>query len=172
METPSGHGRRARLSFPAILRGWPFYYETAPLNSEEILLRAVPNTIGYFKQSMGRWAINPYAFEPHKKRDPDGISLFRADFTTPQELANNSRHPCGVRVARLTVRQFGHLNLTIRPDPISSELPGHVIVPDLRFAQKRTMDDKRRISDLTQKLAQFASESEIFCPLGLPDPKS
>jgi hypothetical protein len=129
VETSTSPGRRARLCLRTLVRGWPWYYETTRIFAGEVLLRAIPNALGYFKASMGKWAVNPYAFGP-RKRDTDGMSFFRADFTIPQELARANRHASGVRVAQITVQQLRQLGL----------------------------------------LAQFASESEIYCPPGLPDP--
>ena len=55
-------------------------------------------------------------------------------------------------------------------DPDPQELAGHVIVPDMKFVAQRPKDEKRRIADLSQKLAQFASRNKVYSPRGLPDP--
>jgi hypothetical protein len=170
VETGTGPGRRARLRFRTLVRGWPWYNETTPIFPGEVLLRAIPNVPGYVKESMGKWAVDPYAFEPHKKRDVDGMSFFREDFTTPEQLAAANRHPAGARVARITVRQLRQLGLDVECAPDQHQLPGHAMVPGMRFVANRSREEKRRIQDLSQRLAQFASENKIFCPRDLPDP--
>jgi len=169
--TRPSHGRRARISLRAIIRGWPWYYETAKVVRNEVLLRTVPNGIFYYTKTMGNWAINPSAFEPAKD-DVDGISLFREDFVTPKDLASVNPHPNGVRVARVFARQFGSLNLSVKPSPDASGPPGHAIVPELHFVRKtpQTKDLKRKMLDLAQKLAQFASKNKIYTPQGMSDP--
>jgi hypothetical protein len=174
VETPqtSSRRRRARLTLRTIVRGWPWYYETTPIFPNEVLLRAIPNAQGYFKRSMGNWAVDPYAFEPNKKRDVDGMSFFRLDFATARQVASASRHPLRARVSRITVPQLRGLGLTVECDPDDNELAGHVIVPGMKFVAKRSRDEKRKVADLSQQLAQFATTNGIYSPAGLPDPDS
>ena len=164
MESPKarGRGRRARLTLRTIIRGWPWYYETTPIFPSEVLLRAIPNAPGYFSQSMSNWSVNPYAFEPNKKRDTDGMSFFRLDFTTPKEVALSNLHALGARVARITVQQLCGLQLDVQCDPDENQLPGHVIVPGMKFVANRTKAEKRRIADLSQQLAQFATQNRVY----------
>lgn len=171
METSKGaRCRRARLTLRTIIRGWPWWYdETTPVFPREILLRAVPNVLGYFHESMGNWSVDPYAFQP-RKFDTDGISFFRLDFSTPEQVANACQHPSHARVARITVQQLRGLGLAVECAPDTQELAGHVIVPDMKFVARPPKDAKRRIADLTQKLAQFASRNKVYAPRGLPDP--
>jgi hypothetical protein len=118
---------------------------------------------------MGDWVINPLAFEPARD-DSDGISLFGADFVTRKYLAKINRHPMGVRVGQVRVRDCIGLNLTIRPTPDPSQPAGHAVIPEMPFLPKSaaTKVPKQHIRDLAQKLAQIASKSEIYVPKGLP----
>ena len=115
------HLRRPRLRLRTLAKGWPFYGESAPVSPDETLLRAIPNTPDYFSEHMGAWAVDPYAFKPNKKRDLDGMSFFREDFTTVDAVARNNRHPQGARVARVTLAQFQELNLEVIPNPDEGE---------------------------------------------------
>ncbi len=174
MATRPSRGRRARFSFRAIIRGWPFYYETTPVFRYEVLLRTIPNSIGFYTQTMGNWAVNPNAFEP-RKVDCDGISLFREDFVTREYLASVSGHPCGVRVARVSARKCTELHLSLKPSPNASQPAGHVVIPEMSFVMEtpqtpQTKALKRKIKDLAQALAQIASKNEVYVPPGLPDP--
>ena len=169
--TSDSRGRRARLRLRTLAR-WLTYYETAPVSRDETLLRAIPNTLDHLAEDMGNWKIAPYAFKPNKTRDIDGMSFFREDFSTPKHVAKTNRHELGARVARITAQQLEDLALTVTPDPIDDEPAGHAIVPGMRFVEKRLLskEEQRRIKDLSQRLAQFASNNPIYSPPGLPTP--
>jgi hypothetical protein len=164
-------GRRARFSLRAIIRGWPWYYETSPVFRHEVLLRTVPNSIGYYSVDRGNRAINANAFEP-RADDLDGISLFREDFVTKSYLASVNKYPSGVRVSQLKAKECISLGLSFRPSPVASQPPGHVVIPEMPFVKKspQTKELKRKILDLAQKLAELASKKEVYSPPGLPDP--
>lgn len=168
--TSDRRGRRARLRLRTLVR-WLWYYETAPVSHDESLLRAIPNTSDYFTGDMGDWQVAPYAFQPHKKRDIDGMSFFRLDFATPKQIASANRHPSGARVACLTIEQLESLEFTVTPDPIASEPAGHCIVPEMRFVQTSLLsqEQRRAIKDRSQKLAQFASKNGVHSPTALPN---
>ncbi|HWT79764.1 MAG TPA: hypothetical protein VN648_13345, partial [Candidatus Methylomirabilis sp.] len=95
---------------------------------------------------------NPYAFEPGK-RDIDGLSFFRVDFTTPQEVATANRYRTGVRVARVTVQQLRQLGLDVECDPDETQPAGHAIVPGVRYVANRPKEEKRRINFRTPDMA-------------------
>jgi hypothetical protein len=121
---------------------------------------------------MGKWAVSPSAFKPHPKREIDGMSFFREDFTSPQDIAEASAHPDGVRVGRVTVRQLQELEVDAQSDPDPDELPGHVIVPGMRFVDKnlQTVEERRTTKNRSLRLARFANENGVYCPPGLSDP--
>jgi hypothetical protein len=169
--TRQSRGRRARFSLRNIIRGWPFYYETTPVFPNEVLLRTVPNSPGFYTPSIPNWTINPNAFEPAKD-DLDGISLFREDFVTPKNLASITKHVNGVRVARVTAKECTGLQLSLKPDPDISQPRGHVLVPEMAFIKKgpQNKSQREKIKDLAQELAQKATKNQIYTPPGLPDP--
>jgi hypothetical protein len=136
----------------------------------EYLLRAIPNDPSYFKESMGKWAVDPYAFKPHRNRDADGMSFFRLDFATPKEVSDACGHPSGGRVVRLAVQSLNDLGLDVTPDPNPSGLAGHVIVTGMKFLDKPPTALRRQIEDLSQKLARLASEQIVFTPPGMTWP--
>lgn len=169
MATSNSRGRRARLSLRTILRGWPWYYETTSVHSDEILLRAIPNAPGYFSEEMGSWKVNPYNFVP-RKSDTDGLSFFREDFVTAHELVKKNSYVSGVRVGRITVQQLAELGLSAEAFPDAMQPAGHVVVPGLRFVEKhlQSKEEKQKLKDLQQRLAQFATKNYIYTPRGLP----
>jgi len=127
-------------------------------------LRAIPKAPGYFSQSMSNWSVNPYAFEPNKKRDTDGMSFFRLDFTTPEEVALSNLHALGALVGRVTVKQLRGMQLDVQCDPDENQLAGHVIVPGMKFVANRPKAEKREIAHLSQRLAQFATQNKVYSP--------
>ena len=171
MAASPSRGRRARFSCRALIRGWPWYYESCPVYRNEILLRTFPNSVGYYSQTMGHWAINPLAFEP-AKGDVDGISLFREDFVTKERLASVNRHPNGVRVARVRAKDCIGLNLSVKASPDPNVEPGHCVIPEMPLLPSNAQNKGRRrqITDNAQKLSQIASNNEIYTPPGLPNP--
>ena len=171
MATHQSRGRRARFSLRNIIRGWPCYYENTPVFPNEVLLRTVPNSIGFYTRTMQNWAINPIAFDPAPD-DVDGISLFREDFVTPENLASINTHTNGVRVVRVTAKECTDLQLSLKPDPDGTQPPGHVLIPEMTHIKKSPQNkpQRQKIKDLAQELAQIASKNEIYTPPGLPDP--
>jgi len=119
---------------------------------------------------MGVWAVSPMAFKPHPKRDIDGMSFFREDFTTPRKLAKASRHPNGVRVCRLTVVELTSLQLDTAVDPDPKELPGHCIVPKLKYVKKLKPEERQWIKKISADLALRATANKVYSPPGLHAP--
>ena len=108
---------------------------------------------------MGKWEVAPYAFRA-MERDTDGLSLFREDFTTRKSLIKTSKK--GARVAHITARQFHKLELQLRASPDQAQLPGHTLVPDMRFVKSETTEAKRKRKALEVQLAQFATENGVY----------
>jgi len=169
--TRQSRGRRARFSLRNIIRGWPCYYENNPVFPNEVLLRTVPNSPGFYTPTIPNWSINPNAFEPAKD-DLDGTSFFREDFVTKEELASTTKHPNGVRVARVVAKEITRLQLSLKPDPDDTQPPGHTVIPEMAFVKKgpHNKPQRQKIKDLAQELAQIASKNEIYTPPGMPDP--
>ncbi len=171
MATRPSRGRRACFSLRAIIRGWPCYYETTPVFPNEVLLRTVPNSIGYYTKTMGNWAINPNAFEPAKD-DVDGISLFREDFVSKEDLARMNTHSKGVHVARVIASECISLSLSLNPEPDPDGPPGHTVIPEMPFVKTGPQNKTQRqnIKDFAQKLAQIASKNKLYTPPTMSNP--
>ncbi|MBI1826614.1 MAG: hypothetical protein HYR83_09540 [Planctomycetes bacterium] len=78
---------------------------------------------------------SPEAFRP-KVRDKTGLSLFRANFVTPEKLAQNDRN-ARFYVAILCERELRELGLEIIPKPNPTGPPGHCEIPELRYENRR-----------------------------------
>lgn len=165
MATSGSSGRRARLRLRTIAKGWPCYYEDSPVHPDEVLLRTIPNVPGYFTEEMGGWKVNLDTFKP-RKSDADGLSFFREDFITRQKLAYKNTHGAGVLIARITVQQLHQLGLTAKPCPEAGQPPGHTVVPELGFVERhlQSKEEKRRLKDIQQRLAQFATANGVYNP--------
>jgi hypothetical protein len=169
--TGTCRGRRARLRFRTLIR-WLWYFENSPVSPNEVLLRKIPNNRSYFSSEMGLWAVKPYSFQPHKNRDQDGMSFFREDFTSPLSLAQNKPPVDGVRITRIKASQLTTLGLDFFPDPSHDDLRGHVLVPAMRWTEKKltSVQERNGVSDCSQKLAKIATNNGVLNPLGLPEP--
>lgn len=170
MAASANRSRRARLRIRTLVRGWPWYYETTALFRHEVIFRAIPNTPDYFQLDMGAWAVTPLAFKPHAKRDIDGMSFFREDFVRCQAVAEANKHAQKARVARIEVAQLKPLELEAKPDPDVAELPGHAIVPEMKYRKNLSDEQRQKTKDRSQKLAQFATRNGVYSPPHLPDP--
>lgn len=88
------------------------------------------------------------AFRPNRKRDPTGLSLFRAKYVSPEQLCQNRRddryYVVVVRAGDL--RDHG---LSVVPVPVE-EMPGHAEIPELNSENRKTTEDKQLL--IAQKL--------------------
>lgn len=108
---------------------------------------------------MPNWVVAPYAFRPNRKRDIDGMSFFREDFSDPNEVAASNKHPAGAYVVRLRVSDLQGLGLTVQAAPDPGELPGHAVIPELKFLPSTaSKEEKERIKILEVQLALLASQ--------------
>ena len=167
----TSRGRRARLRLRTLVR-WLCYFETTPVSHSEILLRRIPNSQNFcFYDSHRKLIVDPYAFTP-RKTDIDGMSFYREDFATNEELVSNTTLKGGARVARITVEQLIGLGIAgIVPDPISS-LPGHVYIPALKYIDPKTLIPKQKQARqaIFLALAQHATTNGVWASPGLADP--
>ena len=169
MATSASRGRRARLRLRTIAR-WLWYYESSPVYPDEMLLHSIPNNQQYFHEEMGEWALSPTAFKPHSKRDVDGMSFFREDFISARTMAKRNRHPHGVRVARVKVLLIKDMAMDVQPDPRPEQLPGHVVVPELRFVAHLTPAEKQNAKKIQLRLARHAMGNGLYTPRGMSAP--
>ena len=121
---------------------------------------------------MTTWTVSPYAFKPHKKRDPDGLSFFREDFVSCSDVAIACKHPDGARVVRLKVAAILALGLRVDAAPDPQELAGHVILPNMNAGAASAKSTKNGIDRLTVELARLATRESIYTPRNMGAPAS
>ncbi len=98
-------------------------------------------------------------FEP-KPRDAEGLSCYREQLLSAEQLANSGRSPGACYVARIAVQDLLALGLTVVPTP--GDLPGHVSVPELCYSA--FCADKATSKAIQRQLALLASQSIIRQP--------
>jgi hypothetical protein len=107
--------------------------------------------------------IQPASFRPNEKRDADGISFSRLDFVSPKKLGSKARKP-GAYVATLRVADLIKLGLNPCPSPIPDGLRGHVVVPELSFANYEA--NKPKFKPMLLELAKLAASRPLAGPFG------
>jgi hypothetical protein len=104
------------------------------------------------------------AFRP-TANDNTGLSFFRAGFLAqPQDaLANLAPDKAkNYYVARLAVLDVRRLGLTVVPEPIPGEPPGHVVIPELSWASYQAQEQHWK--PLLVELARLASAAIVHQP--------
>ena len=112
------------------------------VDDDEILYRRVPLT----QYDHGESRPSAEAFLPHRERDVDGLSFWRARLRTAEEVAvalTTGKHG-NVAAIRAQVLRVD-LGLTIRVD---EDNPAHVLVPELNNRKdNRTREVAQRLAD-------------------------
>ncbi|MDY7009862.1 MAG: hypothetical protein SVV80_03830 [Planctomycetota bacterium] len=103
-----------------------------PMEDDEYLYRRI--LLQYFNPSQGS-EPSPKAFRP-RKHDETGLSVFRAKYVTPEQVAQNDR---GKRyyVARLRAGDLRDNGIKVVPR-IEGHEPGHAELPDLTYDNRST----------------------------------
>lgn len=153
-------GRRCRLRFRTLIR-WPWYFESCPVTPGELILRLIPSV--YYNPLLPESPIQDQSFRPNKDRDTDGISFSRLDFVTRKQRGMQARKP-GAYIATLKVADLIKLGLNPIPSPIPDELPGHVVIPELSFANYEA--DKTKYKPILLELAKLAAARPLSGPYG------
>jgi hypothetical protein len=98
------------------------------------------------------------AFRPHEN-DHDGLSVFRADVVTPEDLvsaAGQAAH--NYIVARLQVADLNQLGLTVITD--DSQILGHCLIPEINI--DTYLANKHRWRRVLMELANLAARDVVY----------
>ena len=131
-----------------------------PITPDEKVLRRIANNKDWIDFNLPT-PIQRAAFQPYP-RDTDGISLFRELFVTPQQVATARENSTGYYISRLDVSSITPLGLTVIPNPIEDQLPGHSLIPELSFSEYKK--NKNKTKEIQLKLARIASENIVCSP--------
>ncbi|MCD4825081.1 MAG: hypothetical protein K8S55_10765 [Phycisphaerae bacterium] len=130
--------------------------EAGIIEDDELLYRRVPVQPSYYDPDKGP---NPgsRAFHPGE-HDETGISVFRANYIRPEQVAQNDR---GKRYYIAVLRAGDLRDRGIRVVPKNSgHPPGHAELPDLTYENRRAITVRKAEVLLSQKLC-----IEILGPL-------
>jgi hypothetical protein len=133
--------------------------EDDPSTEDELLLRRVHKD--RFPSEKCPF-LSPNAFEPRTKGndvDSDGISLYRAECLTPDDIlsaiSEDKRPHTGL--VRVSVEFLRSLGLTVVPCP-DQDIKGHVVIPELNSEAYKA--DKAKFTTIKEKLAKTAGTEE------------
>lgn len=127
---------------------------TEPISDDEILYRRIPESENLYDPAIGA----PPSFRAFRPRpyDTTGLSLYRAKYTTPEQVAENDR---GKRfyIAELRAGDLRRHGITVTPAPLP-ELPGHAEIP--------TLTNQNRTTDRAEALQVLLAENLCIRVLG------
>jgi hypothetical protein len=111
-----------------------------PVRDDETVLRRVPEA----QMNLGPPVeVAADAFDPHKARDVDGLSVYRSGLHTPQQVASfRTKSTKQTWVAELSASRIRELGLTIEPKPLAANeerpaQPGHAVIPELNAGDRK-----------------------------------
>lgn len=133
--------------------------EQAPLSDDEYVYRRV------LKEHVDERLPMPVTvagFRPTKD-DEQGISVYRAEFVTPEQVDQAGRRSGSYYIVKLRVGDIRARGMDVVPHTMKP-LPGHALIPELRPGLSGA--DKRRYKELRLSLTQLASHAFVLSPQG------
>lgn len=132
------------------------------IQPSEYVLRRVLNQASVIDTDLPQ-PVQRIAFRPTDE-DLDGISVFRALFTTAEEVAaGKSAH--GYYVVRIPVNEILDLGLTVVPDPQVDTLEGHSLIPELTSHTRKTEFSKKKQQQLAGLVNKDIRNRLVYSPL-------
>ncbi len=111
-----------------------------PISDDELLYRRISTNkqLNYYNPDIDP-NPSPKAFRPNHKFDLTGLSLYRAKYIRPQQVAENDRE-AKYFIAVLRAGDVRALGAIIEPCPDENK-PGHVEITNLRSDNRRDTDE-------------------------------
>lgn len=134
--------------------------ESDPVSPDEFILRRIPNLPNYINMELPMPVVRG-AFGPSSS-DIDGLSVYRENFVSAQDVAEDGNNLAGYYVVRLRAQDIFNLGMDLIPNPINGQLPGHTLIPELSLIAKKA--DRNKYKDLTLELAKLASNDIVYSP--------
>jgi len=132
--------------------------EDDPVTQDEYILRRILNRKDFIDLSLtypvARAAVSP------TESDDRGISVFRQEFVTAQQVAEAGNSESGYYIAKLLVSNLINIGLSVEPNPLEGELPGHALIPELGLISKSA--DKTRYKKLSLTFVRLITHRDII----------
>lgn len=128
-----------------------------PLVDDELIYRRIPTQPEFFNPAIDP-DPTPRAFRP-RKDDKTGISVYRAKYKSPEQVATNDRGK-QFFVAVLNVGELRARGIEVAPDPNLPDDPGHAEITDLTYVNRKTPASKEIMVQLAHELTR-----EVVGPL-------
>ena len=123
---------------------------TEPIAHDEILYRRLPANIDYY-DSDSDLPVQWIAFKPNQ-RDSSGISVWRAKYLTPEDVARmNTRPGKSYYLVAVTAAELRRLGATVVPTPSEGDV-GHASVSSLSWERYRG-PQKHEVMELAKRIA-------------------
>jgi hypothetical protein len=142
--------------------------QTDPISPNEYILRRVPyNSNNKLIDPDSEQPASRDAFRP-TDMDTDGLSVSRELFVSAEQVAQkyteeNPGKQCWVVRVRARDLFDDSIGVSMVPDPVDDELPGHAIIPEIN-ATRRTQgkDEKNLLKELQHKVARLVTRNDII----------
>ena len=122
---------------------------TEPIADGEELYRRIPISNNWYDPATDS-RPSPKAFRPHRA-DETGLSVFRAKYNTPDQVAENER---GSRyyIAVLRAGDLRANGLEVVPKAVPPDCPGHAEILSLTYENRRTAEAEGQQLLLAERL--------------------
>ncbi len=120
---------------------------TEPILNNEILFRRVPVKTGWYDPEKHP-PLQQFAFRP-TRHDITPLSVYRAKYKTPEQVAASPRPGARYYVAELRAGDLRAKGINVVPAPRPDD-PGHAEITDLTFENK----DTSRAIEIQKSLAE------------------
>ncbi len=136
-----------------------------PVSPDEFVYRRIPGGNPSFYNPRKSRPVTVGAFSP-SDLDTDGLSVFRALFTTPDEVARLNSKPYSFYIARLRVSDILELGVSVIPDPLPDPPFGHSLIPEMNPGNS-TGDGRELFRRRRRALADLSGLDIVMHP-GVP----
>jgi len=124
-----------------------------PVDPNEMVYRRVAVKTGYYK--LGRLPpISQKAFNPIDGNDDDGISLFRAKYGGPEDVAAGGRAGTDYFVIEMRAGDLFGVGMILEADPRPG-IPGHAQVPSVNCATR----DSKEVQEIMDRARHVAFQA-------------
>jgi hypothetical protein len=131
------------------------------IDPSEPILRRTIRAPGYYNPDKNP-PLERGAFTPNE-RDDDGLSFYLEREQSIDNLVRSAnRAPGTVLVIRFTAGDIYAMGLTLKRVMRDGDLPGHVVVPEMNYADYQDKNRKGRIKEAASSLVTLGLRNIVF----------